>query len=315
MSMQNTASWGGDPAAPAGAVQVSGHSDATRLRGGVHTASDGCRLVHLVEGRGPTLVLVHGGLARSSAWIATADVLRTSYTCVLPDLRAHGASDWGGGPDLDRSATDLLELLDVWGPTHALVGHSYGALVALEAARRAAPGAVGRLLLYEPPLSVARPVMDDATVARVQAAAADGRFEDALGLHLSSSAGGLTDAEVEGLRTNPLLRATYADLVAQATAVAPGVRASTGLTSAEPYRAVRVPTRILVGTESAHDPFRTSAEALAAAMPRADIRELEGQSHLALLMAPHLVAAAVEDFVRPAGAPADGSAARPAGSV
>ena len=76
------------------------------------------------------------GSTRGSSWIGVTALLRDTFTCVMLDQRGHGASDWGGGPQLGRATDDLLFVIDRLGPVHAVVGHSYGALVALEAARR-----------------------------------------------------------------------------------------------------------------------------------------------------------------------------------
>jgi pimeloyl-ACP methyl ester carboxylesterase len=214
---------------------------AARLRGGVRTV-DGCRLVHLTEGEGPHVVFAHGGLGRGSAWLAVADLLCDRWTCHLLDQRAHGASDWGGGPDVGVAAADLLHAVRALGPVRAVVGHSYGALVALEAARLAAPGEVPCLIVYEPPLPVAGPIMDDGVLAALEAHVAVGDLDEALQLHLGSAGGGLSAAEIEGLRTLPVMRATYADLVVQAPSIAPAVRAANALGDVRRYASVDAPT-------------------------------------------------------------------------
>jgi pimeloyl-ACP methyl ester carboxylesterase len=274
-----------------------------RLRGGTLTTPDGCRLTYLAEGAGPTVVFAHGGLTRGSSWMAVADQLRDTFTCVLLDQRAHGASDWGGGPSIEQAAADLLTVIEHVGPVHALVGHSYGALAALEAARTAPSGMIPRLAVYEPPLSLATPIMSEAVLERVEAAVDGGDYEDALLLHLGSEIGGLSEAEVDAFRANPMLRSAYGDLVIQAPSIATALRTCTPLGSAEPYRAIDIPTLLLLGTNSAPDPFRTSVEALLHVLPQGQLALLEGQSHMAVLFAPHLVAAALQRFL--AGVTAD----------
>jgi len=271
-------------------------SAADGMRGGVLTTPDGCRLAYVAAGTGPTVVFAHGGLVRASSWIGVADMLCDRFTCVLFDQRGHGASDWGGGPDVAKAAADLLFVVDQVGPVHAVVGHSYGALVALEAARQAAPGAIPRLAIYEPPLSVGGPIMTADVLDRVDAAVAAGDYEHALLLHLGSESGGLSEDEVQAFRGNPMFRPTYTELVIQSPSIAM-LRSCLPLDSARPYRSVQAPTLVLLGTASPHEPFRTSAEALLAAMPDVRLAMLEGQSHTALLMAPHLVADALGSFL------------------
>jgi pimeloyl-ACP methyl ester carboxylesterase len=277
------------------------------LRGGALTTPDGCRLVYIAEGTGPAIVFAHGGLGRGSNWIGVAGLLRDSFSCVMVDQRGHGASDWGGGPRIDRATDDLLFIIDQVGPVHAVVGHSYGALVALEAARISSADVIPRLAVHEPPLSVAGPIMADSVLEQVEQAVAAGNYEGALLLHLGSDSGGLSDAEVDAFRTNPAFRAIYSELVVQAPSIAPALRTCTPLSSAAPYRAIGVPTLLLLGTASAHEPFRTSVDALLEVMPRARLATLEGQTHTALLFAPHLVADELRTFL--AEAPSDGPSA------
>lgn len=267
------------------------------LRGGALIAPDGCRLVYAAEGTGPTVVFAHGGLTRASGWIGVADLLRDTFRCVLIDQRSHGASDWGGGPDLTRATEDLMFVIDQLGPVHAVVGHSYGALVALEATRLSSHGKIPRLAVYEPPLSVSGPIMSEATLDEVEAAVAAGDYEAALLLHLGAESAGLSEAEVDAFRSTPMLRPMYTELVMQAPSIAPALRSCIRLDSAEPYRAIDAPTLLLLGTASAHNPFRTSIDALLDVLPEARLAMLEGQTHTALLFAPQLVADEIRQFL------------------
>jgi pimeloyl-ACP methyl ester carboxylesterase len=270
-------------------------SAAATLRGGVLTTPDGCRLVHLSEGSGSTVVFVHGGLTRGSSWLGVTAMLREQFTCVLLDQRGHGASDWGGGPHLGRATDDLLFVIDHVGPVHAVVGHSYGALVALEAAR--VSSAIPRLAVYEPPLSLAAPIMDAERLAAVRAAVDAGEYEVALRLHLESPIGGMSPAEADAFATNPMMRPAFADLVAQAPSIAPALETVIPLDDAEPYRKIAAPTLLLVGSASNDVPFRRSIAALDAAIPDSQVAVLEGQTHMATLFAPHLVADALREFL------------------
>lgn len=272
-------------------------SELGRLCGGTLTSPDGCRLVYVVEGSGPTVVFVHGGLARASGWIGVTDLLRDSFRCVLVDQRGHGTSDWGGGPDIDRATDDLLSVIHRLGPVHAVVGHSYGALVALEAARCASRAVIERLAIYEPPLSVGGAIMSAATLDQVDAAVAAGDYEGALLLHLGADSAGLSQAEVDAFRSNPMLRPMYVELVMQAPSIAPALRSCVRLDSTEPYRSIDIPTLLLLGSASAPHPFRTSIDALLDVLPRAQLAELQGQTHTALLFAPHLVADELRRFL------------------
>lgn len=91
-----------------------------------------------VHGSGRPVVLVHGvGMARE-AWAPQVGALARDHQVITYDLLGHGASDL---PPQDVSlahyADQLLALLDHLGVAAAsIVGHSLGALVALEFALR-----------------------------------------------------------------------------------------------------------------------------------------------------------------------------------
>ncbi len=87
------------------------------------------------EGRPPVL-FIHGAGAGSAIWSMTLARVARSAHAVAIDLPGHGPSDRGDVPlDLARyrDATGLLAATLCLGPS-VLVGHSMGALVALEAA-------------------------------------------------------------------------------------------------------------------------------------------------------------------------------------
>jgi hypothetical protein len=104
----------------------------------------------------------------------------------------------------------------------------------------------------------------------------------------------MAPAEVEALRANPMLRATWADLAIQAASIAPGLRGVNRLGDVTRYAGVEVPVTVLLGSESPQHPFVAGADALRATLPGVRVAPLAGQGHLALLMAPHLVATAIE---------------------
>jgi pimeloyl-ACP methyl ester carboxylesterase len=106
------------------------------------------------SGVGPGVVCLHSNASSSSQWKSLMERLAPDFHVMAPD--GHGA---GKGPPwpTDRALTlsDEVALLEPVfaraGQTLALVGHSYGAAVALLAAVRC-PERVGALVLYEPTL-------------------------------------------------------------------------------------------------------------------------------------------------------------------
>ncbi len=98
--------------------------------------------------RGPPVVLIHGTNACWQHWIETIFPLAVGRRVIAPDMPGTGSSplpDWRITPE--RYAEWILELLDELDVRRAdLVGHSFGGLVAVAAARRA-PARVRRLVL------------------------------------------------------------------------------------------------------------------------------------------------------------------------
>jgi pimeloyl-ACP methyl ester carboxylesterase len=98
----------------------------------------------------PLAVLVHGVTSSSRTWWRVGPALAgRGYQVVAVDLLGHGASPRAvaqlSAADL---AADVAETVD--GPVDLLVGHSLGALVALELVGRR-PGFARRLVVEDPP--------------------------------------------------------------------------------------------------------------------------------------------------------------------
>jgi len=124
--------------------------------------------LHVTEwGDGDRIVLVHGSLrAGVETWSAQRP-LASDYRLVVVDRRGFGDSPPGHG-DFDRDARDVAELLEAG---DHVVGHSYGAVVALLAAARR-PQFVRSLTVIEPPalgLVRGRPEVEE-FIERVDAA-------------------------------------------------------------------------------------------------------------------------------------------------
>lgn len=90
-------------------------------------------------GEGPDVVMVHGLTGNLAVWhLHIVPALRDRFRILTYDMRGHGYSDTPpSGYDPDSMASDLLELLDALGTERpAIVGHSYGADIALYFAAR-----------------------------------------------------------------------------------------------------------------------------------------------------------------------------------
>jgi pimeloyl-ACP methyl ester carboxylesterase len=106
------------------------------------------------SGSGPSVVCLHSNASSSAQWRSLAEALSKTHRVLAPDLYGSGKSpEWPSDRTISLGdEVDLIEpVLARAGTSIALVGHSYGAAVALLAALRN-PGRVGALVLYEPTL-------------------------------------------------------------------------------------------------------------------------------------------------------------------
>lgn len=115
-----------------------------------------------VFGEGPVPALaLHCSLAHSGAWTGLANDL-PDLCITAPDMPAHGKSaDWDGESDLHSDATRIAMamLQERGGEPMNLIGHSFGAVVALRIALEA-PELVASLTLFEPVLFCAARAAD-----------------------------------------------------------------------------------------------------------------------------------------------------------
>jgi pimeloyl-ACP methyl ester carboxylesterase len=112
------------------------------------------------EGKGPEVLLVHGGASPATTW-SGLEQLSERWTLMFAYRRGFAPSPDppGGRQDFELDAADICELLD--NRPH-LVGHSYGGVAATIAAIRR-PSRVRSLTLLEPALFLPS---DDPDVAR-----------------------------------------------------------------------------------------------------------------------------------------------------
>jgi pimeloyl-ACP methyl ester carboxylesterase len=121
---------------------------------------EGVALHAQVLGSGPPVVMLHGLLVGNmTTWyFSTAPELAKRHRVVLFDLRGHGLSERAArGYDIATMTRDLEAVIDATsnGEKVTLVGHSYGAVVALAFALRR-PEWVGKLVVVEGPLPPSR---------------------------------------------------------------------------------------------------------------------------------------------------------------
>ncbi|HKB22907.1 MAG TPA: alpha/beta fold hydrolase, partial [Methyloceanibacter sp.] len=114
--------------------------------------SSGVEIAYLDEGKGPAVVVGHCSSASHKEWLPLIETLKADWRVLAPDFIGYGGSGPWPSDQPFKSGADLDVMLAVAkktrGPLH-LVGHSYGAALVLEAARRLG-SRVKSLTLVEP---------------------------------------------------------------------------------------------------------------------------------------------------------------------
>lgn len=112
----------------------------------------GIKIAYLDEGKGPIVVVGHCSSASHKEWLPLIGTLKSEWRVLAPDFIGYGQSQpWPAKEpfSIDADVNVLLALANkTKGPLH-LVGHSYGAALALEAARTLG-SRVKSLVLVEP---------------------------------------------------------------------------------------------------------------------------------------------------------------------
>lgn len=235
----------------------------------------------------PTVVLVHGALNDHSVWCAQAQALGAAGHAVLaPDLPGHGQSAGPALASVEALADWLLALLDAAAVDRAiLVGHSMGALVALEATLRAPARAAGLALLGATyPMRVSEGLL---ATARDDEAAAIGMVATWSHAHAADQPEIIEEARALMARLAVLNPAhlLYTDLNA-CNRWANGEAAATGITC---------PTLLIQGERDRMTPPR-SAVALQEALAHAEVVRVDA-GHAMMAEAAEAVSAALCNFV------------------
>lgn len=266
------------------------------------------RLAHQQLGSGPDVLLLHGLGANRAFWFGNLALhLAADHRVTLYDLRGHGYSERpASGYTVADHAADLLALMDELAiPQAALIGHSLGGAVALELAAQA-PRRVRQLALLDSRIQRLQPSMYLHEVEPLSAyeqdvarrAGGDWRQEPEVGLRFIEAAARLRLATPgDGLRDDytPFGEGRGArraarqliELLEQTS-----LRQDFPQPGAEParYPAVDMPTLLLYAQPSR---ALKSAEALAAALPQAQLQTLTGVGHFFPITHPQATAEAV----------------------
>ena len=243
----------------------------------------------------PTVVFIHGVLNDHSVWILQSRYLANHGWNVLAiDLPGHGKSGSKPPESVEEAADTVLALLKAVGVDQAaLVGHSFGSLIALEAAARA-PAQVSHLAMVGTayPMKVSPALLDSAVNAPEKAIAMVNTFSHSTLCPPPSALGPGT--WLYGA-SRALMRRVLASN-AETNVFYTGFKACDSYANGEQaMAAVHCPTLFLVGRHDQMTPPK-AAKALAAHARLAKIVEVNA-GHALMTEAPDEVLFALRDFL------------------
>jgi pimeloyl-ACP methyl ester carboxylesterase len=258
---------------------------------------DGTEIAYWTSGEGPPLLLVHGTAGVHERFAPLLPYLEPHATVHVMDRRGRGAS--GDGPDygLTREFEDVVAVVDsiaqASGSRVDVYGHSYGGECAFGAALLTSR--MRRLVLYEgwPPVMPEKFEFPTEVQDRLDGLVAAGERDAALETFMREVVK-VPEDDIGAMRAQP----TWPARLAAVHTITREVRAFYDDTfDAGRAAGITVPVLLLVGADTP-DELRDDPETVAAALPDARIAALEGQQHLADVLAPELFAERVLAFLR-----------------
>jgi len=257
-------------------------------------SADGTQISSESYGQGRPLFIVSGALFASERWQPVAQIFATQRRPVVIDRRGRGNSGDTAPYAPEREIEDILAVLAALPGPFDLLGHSSGAILSLQVAARS-PANLERLVVYEPPvfLNEADRIAQDLP-ERLDALLAAGEPGQAVDTFLHEGPR-VPERERQAMQASSFwLREVVAKL-GHTVPYDSRVQRSFDADPAELAR-IRIPTLMLIGGASP-ERMRAGAVTVAARLPNARIRELQGQEHMAQMTAVPLFAAAVNEFL------------------
>ena len=249
-------------------------------------------LFYREAGSGPAVICLHANASTSGQWRGLLDLLAADWHAIAPDSLGAGRSPpWPARADValvDEVAL-LAPLLAVLPPRFHLIGHSYGAAIALKVAL-SHPDRVAGLVLYEPTLFalVLQQSPDPETVEgiigavrRAGAALDRGDVHGAGAQFIDYWMGAGAFAAMPAARQAPVAESVR------------NVRGWARALTTEPATLADIarlpmPISLLLGGETTAS-ARGVARLLAATLPQLQLVELPGLGHMAPVTHPELV--------------------------
>ena len=244
----------------------------------------------------PTVVFIHGVLNDHSVWILqTRYLAHHGWNVLAIDLPGHCKSEGAPPESVEQAATTVIALLDAMGIAQAaLIGHSFGSLIALQAAAQARER-VSQLVLVGTafPMRVSPALLDGAVNAPMKAIDMVNTFSHSMMAPPPSALGPGT--WVPG-GSKALMRRVLASNT-QANVFSIGFKACDSYAGGETAMAqVQCPTLFLLGQQDQMTPPK-AAQSLIAKATHARVVKLKA-GHSLMTEAPEAVLHALVDFLK-----------------
>ena len=243
------------------------------------TSKDGTHIAYDKQGEGPAIILVAGALCARLSWSGPelSKLLSPHFTVFNYDRRGRGDSGDTKPYAVDREIEDIGALIDEAGGNASLYGHSSGGALAMAAAIQLGDKIVNKLAMYEVPYN------NDGNAQRAWRAyikkltelLAAERRGDAVALFMEYV--GTPVEQIEGMRHAPFWQALEA-IAPTLTYDHTAILGENNSVPTERAMQVQVPTLVMNGGASFPFMFDT-AQTLSKAIPHAQLRTLEGQTH------------------------------------
>lgn len=243
-------------------------------------SNDGTLIAYERSGTGPALVLVHGTTADHTRWERILPMLEQTFTVYAVDRRGRGQSGDSAAYAIEREYEDIAAVVNsIPGPVN-LLGHSYGALISLEAALRVTN--LNRLVLYEPAIPAGLPMYPPGARAGIQALLDTGDREGAL-LAFYRDVVEVPEDQLAVLRKDP----SWAARLGSAHTIPREFADEDYIFEPSRFKSLDAPTLLLEGEKSPRY-LKAATEAVHAALPASRIVVMPGQQHIAMSTAPEL---------------------------
>jgi len=256
-------------------------------------SQDGTNIYFSRSGNGRPLVLVHGALISHRLWQPVLPTLEKYATIHAMDRRCHGNSGDNKEYTFEREVEDVVAVVEKAGEDVDLLGHSAGAVLALEASLLTKN--IRRLILYEPPLTDELLRYSKEIIDSYEQQMKAGNREGLVSTFLYYAVG-FSKEEIEEYKKLPL----WQEHIDAAHTLPREERAFFEYRfNPKRFKKLDIPTLLLQGSESI-EPYKHSIDLLDDVLPDSRVVTLREQEHVAMVSAPGLFAEEVVKFLKKA---------------